>query len=324
MCTAVTYKTRDHYFGRNFDFEMSYGEGVVIVPRAFPLEFRRMGVMRNHYALIGMAIEVGGIPLFFDAINEKGLGMAGLNFPGNACYGPELSGKDNVPPFEFIPWILGQCASLREVRALLERINLANINFSDDLPLTPLHWMIADCEGSIVVECMRDGMKVWENPVGVLTNNPPFDWQMMNLNNYMHLSVDAPENRFSPQLDLKPFSRGMGAMGMPGDLSSQSRFVRAAFTRMNSRSGHSESESISQFFHILGSVAQQRGLVRMEDGQYEITRYSCCCNLDRGIYYYTSYENSRVTAVDMHRENLDGNALITYPIVAGQQIYCQN
>jgi len=113
-------------------------------------------------------------------------------------------------------------------------------------------------------------------------------------------------------------------MGLPGDLSSMSRFVKAAFTRMNSVSGDSESESISQFFHILGSVAQQRGLVRMGDGLFEHTLYSSCCNTDRGIYYYTTYENSQITAVDMRRENLDGDSLASYPLITGQQIRLQN
>ena len=138
------------------------------------------------------------------------------------------------------------------------------------------------------------------------------------------LSREAPVNTFAEELDLKPYSRGMGGMGLPGDLSSASRFVKATFTKMNSLSGESESESISQFFHILGSVVQQRGCVHMGEGKYEITLYSSCCNTDKGIYYYTTYENSRITGVDMQKENLDGIELITYPLVWGQQIYMQN
>ena len=113
-------------------------------------------------------------------------------------------------------------------------------------------------------------------------------------------------------------------MGRPGDLSSASRFVRAAFTKLHAHAGESESESISQFFHILGSVAQQRGCVRLEDGSYEFTIYSSCCNTCKGIYYYTTYENSQITAVDMHREDLDGSTLISYPLILDQQILAQN
>ena len=324
MCTAITYKTKDHYFGRNLDLEYSYRETVTIMPRNFPLKFRHVEVPEKFFAMIGMATVAENYPLFYEATNEKGLSMAGLNFPGNADYKPFVDGKDNVSPFEFIPWILGQCSTVKEARALLERINLLKENFSEELPLSPLHWMISDREESITVESVKEGLKIYDNPVGVLTNNPSFDYQIFNLNNYMSLSIEAPVNSFSKELDLKTYSRGMGAMGLPGDLSSASRFVKAVFTKMNSLSGASESESISQFFHILGSVAQQRGCVHMGEGKYEITLYSSCCNTDKGIYYYTTYENSRITGVDMHKENLEGIELIGYPLIQGQQIYMQN
>ena len=298
MCTAAVYKTKDHYFGRNLDFDISYGEKIAITPRNYPFSFRKVKDLESHYAMIGMATVVGGYPLYYDATNEKGLSMAGLLFAGNAVFQPEAEGKDNVTPFEFIPWILGQCADLKETKALLEKINLVNIPFSEELPLSPLHWMISDREGSITVEAVQEGLKVYENPVQVLTNNPPFDMQMFNLSNYRNLSTDNPENLFAKGLELKTYSRGMGAMGLPGDLSSQSRFVKVAFTKMNSLSGDSESESVSQFFHILTSVEQQRGLVHMGEGKYEITIYSSCCNTDKGIYYYTSYNNHHVVLID--------------------------
>lgn len=324
MCTAITYQTRDHYFGRNLDLEYSYHEVVTVTPRNYPFHFRKTNGLKTHYAMIGMAHVADDFPLYYEATSETGLSMAGLNFPDNADYKPEAPGKDNVAPFEFIPWLLGQCADLAQAKELLARVNLIRLPFSADLPLSPLHWMISDRSGSITVECVRGGLWVYDNPVGVLTNNPPFDFQMLNLTNYMGLSRDAPVNRFCPELDLKPYCLGMGAMGLPGDLSSASRFVRAAFTRLNSVSGGSESESVSQFFHILGSVAQQRGCVRLENGSYEVTLYSSCCNTDRGVYYYTTYENSQITAVDMHREDLNGQTLSVYPLITGQQIRTQN
>ena len=324
MCTAATYRTKDHYFGRTLDYEVSYGEEVVVTPRNFPFHFRHMGSLPSHYAIIGMATVAGGYPLYYDATNEKGLSIAGLNFPGNADYKPLAEGKDNVATFELIPWLLGQCATVQEARTYLERMNLADTPFSPQFPVSPLHWIIADRDCAITVESVREGIRIYDNPVGILTNNPPFDYQMTNLSNYMSLSTEPPENHFSEQLNLTPYSRGMGMLGMPGDLSSASRFVRAAFTKLHSVSGTSESESISQFFHILGSVAQQRGCVHMGEGKYEITIYTSCCNTDRGIYYYTTYENSQITGVDMHRENLDGQQLSRYPLITGQRIHMQN
>ncbi len=324
MCTAITYKTEDFYFGRNLDLEYSYQETVTVTPRKYPFNFKKMGVIDDHYAMIGMAFVSDGYPLYYDAVNEKGLCMAGLNFPDNAYYRPVAEDADNVMSFEFIPWILSQCASVEEARVLLSRINIADISFSEKLPASPLHWMIADSSCAVTVEPVREGLKIYENPAGVLTNNPTFDMQLFNLNNYMHLTTEPPVNSFSEKLDLHAYSRGMGGMGLPGDLSSASRFVKAAFTRVNSVSGTSESESISQFFHILGSVAQQKGCVHMGGGKYEYTIYSSCCNADKGIYYYTTYENSQITAVDMNKEELDGEKLASWPLVEGQQILRQN
>ena len=322
MCTAATYKTKDFYFGRTLDYEFSYGDEITVTPRKFPFEFRYMGKRDSHYAIIGMAHVAGGYPLYYDAINEKGLGMAGLNFVGNAFY--TEAGRDNVAQFEFIPWILGQCADLDEVRALLDRMNLVGTPFSEQLPSAQLHWIIADRNAAITVECMADGMHIHENPVGVLTNNPPFETQMFLLNNYQGLSPKQPENTFAEQLQLQSYSRGMGALGLPGDLSSASRFAKVAFTKMNSKSGDSEAESISQFFHILGSVDQQRGCCEVTDGKYEITLYTSCCNADKGIYYYTTYENHQITGVDMHHCDLDGSELFRYPLVQGEQIHWMN
>ncbi|MCB6659570.1 choloylglycine hydrolase [Eubacterium callanderi] len=324
MCTAATYTTKDHYFGRNLDLEFSYNETVTVTPRNYPFQFRKVKALESHYAMIGMAFVVDNYPLYYDATNEKGLSMAGLNFPENADYKQETEGKDNVTPFEFIPWILGQCSTIKEVKELLGRINLININFSEKLPLSPLHWMISDRNESITVESVKEGMKIYDNPVGILTNNPTFDIQIFNLNNYVNVTREIAENRFSSAIALDVYSRGMGGIGIPGDLSSSSRFVKAAFTKLNSVSGTSESESISQFFHILGSVNQERGCVRLAEDRYEITIYSSCCNVDKGVYYYKTYENSQITGVDMHNENLDSQSIVSYPLIKEQQIKIQN
>ncbi len=323
MCTAITYKTRDTYFGRTLDLEYSYNEKVVVTPRTFRLDFRKKESMKNHYAIIGMAVAENNFPLYYEAANEHGLGMAGLNFPGNAHYFPEEAGKDNISPFEFIPWILSQCKNLDEARALLAKINLCDINFSIGMPLSPLHWIIADKEKAITVESMKDGLKIYENPVGVLTNNPAFDYHMTYLSDFVNLTTGVPENRFAGT-ELSLYSRGMGAKGLPGDLSSTSRFVRAAFTKLNSVSDESENEGVSQFFHILSSVEQVRGCVRLSDNKNVITLYTSCINLNRGIYYYTTYENRTVSAVNMHNCDLESKELFIYNLKDIQIINMQN
>lgn len=324
MCTAATYKTKDFYFGRTLDYEFSYGDEIAVMPRNFSFKLRHMEEIRNHYAIIGMAHVAEGYPLYYDAVNEKGLGIAGLNFVGNAVYNKYNPEKDNITQFELIPYILCLCSSVREAVGLLAKLNISDTPFNDKLPVASLHWILADKNEAVTIEAVEDGLRIYDNPVGILTNNPTFDRQMFNLNNYMSLSASNPKNNFSDKLDLSTYSRGMGALGLPGDLSSPSRFVRAAFVKMNSVSGDSENESVSQFFHILNSVEQQRGCCEVENGKYEITIYTCCCNADKGIYYYNTYGNHQITAVDMHRENLEGSELSLYRPVEGEQINFQN
>jgi len=324
MCTAISYKTKEHYFGRNLDLEYSYDETVAITPRNYPFVFRRAGELQTHYAMIGMAYVKDGYPLYYEATNEKGLSMAGLLFAGNAYYNKaEEAGKDHISPFELIPWILGQCRNVAEAKKKLHRVQLVEIDYSKELKLTPLHWMIADKDRCIVVEAAKDGVQIYDNPVKVLTNNPPFPFQMMNLNQYRGLSRRDVDSKFAEGIELEQYSRGMGALGLPGDLSSASRFVRAAFHRLNAVSGETESESVNQFFHLLGSVEMQRGSVELTDGAMDLTIYSSCCNTDRGIYYYTTYENRQIIGVDMYRENLDENIVISYPLLKGN-LYIQN
>lgn len=324
MCTAATYKTRDFYFGRTLDYEFSYGDEIVLTPRAFPFDFRHTARRDTHYAILGMAHVADGYPLYYDAMNEKGLCAAGLNFVGNAVYTAVQPGRENIAQFELIPWLLGSAASVAEARTLLAGATITHTPFSDKLPPAQLHWLIADKNEAITVESTAAGLHIYDNPAGVLTNNPPFDVQMFRLNDYMQLSPKQPENRFSDALALRTYSRGMGALGLPGDLSSASRFVRAAFVRAHSASGEDENASVSQFFHILGAVDQPRGCCEVAAGKYEITIYTSCCNADRGIYYYTTYDNSRISAVDMHAEDLDAGALVRFAPVTAPQILYQN
>ncbi len=324
MCTAITYQTGCFYFGRTLDYDCTFGEEVTVTPRGFGLRFRCGVELRRHHAMIGMAHVADGYPLYYDAVNEKGLCMAGLNFVGNARYREPEQGKDNIAVFEFIPWILGQCASVREARELLARMNLTQEAFSAELPTAQLHWIIADHLEAIVVESVAQGLRIHDNPVGVLTNNPPFDHQLTHLNHYLNLTPREPRNRFSDHLELEPDSRGMGAIGLPGDLSSQSRFVRAAFTKLNAVSDATEAESVSQVFHILGTVSQSRGCCRTKDGDCEITVYTACCNADKGIYYYTTYDNHQITAVSLHRENLEESELTRYLLTRGPRFFWQN
>lgn len=318
MCTAITYTNKDFYAGRTLDYERAFGEEVVFTPRNYPLPFRQLPELAHHHAILGMAHVEDGYPLYYDAMNDRGLCMAGLNFVGFARYCG--TARDRVAPFEFIPWVLGQCETVAQVRCLLTHTALTETDFSEKLPASRLHWLIADRQEAITVEVMEDGLHIHDNPAGVLTNNPPFPEQMHHLAAFSHLSPLSPQNHFP--IDLAPVSRGTGAVGLPGDLSSPSRFVRVAFTKVHSLS--SEREAVSQFFHILGAVEQVKGCCRLADGSVAHTIYTSCCNASQGIYYYTTYGNRRISGIDMNRENLDGNALVRYPLALEEDILLQN
>ncbi|MGI6118282.1 MAG: choloylglycine hydrolase [Bilifractor sp.] len=324
MCTSIAYDAGDHYFGRNLDLSYSYHETVTVVPHGFHLSFRHVPAPESRPAIIGMAYVCEGYPLYYDAVNEFGLAMAGLNFPGEASFGECEEGKDNIAVFEVIPWVLSCCHNLKEAKALLSRIRIVDEPFCESLPVTPEHWSAADVTGSIVIESTKEGIRVYDNPTGVMTNSPAFPYMLSYLRQYRHLSPEEGGSSFAEGLELPACSLGMAGFGLPGDLSSPSRFVRAAYTRLNSVSDGTEEGNVSQFFHILGSVAQTRGCVRLGKEKYETTIYSSCMNLEKGIYYYRTYENSAVQAVDLHRENLEGAELKIYPLKDTLAVNYQN
>ena len=290
MCTALSFKTKDTYFGRNLDYDFSYGEKIVIVPRTYPFPFRNGKRLENHLAIMGVAHVDRNYPLYYDAINDAGLGMAGLNFVGNAFYHKKSKTKTNVASFELIPYILLQAKSVKEATSLLEKIEVTDEAYSELFPPSALHWLISDLEESIVLEVQKDGIHIYPNPYGVLTNNPPFLEQINSLNLYYGLSSKDPENTLAPTLSKKKFySRGLGTIGLPGDLTSSSRFVRAVFARFHSVSPTDESRSIHQYFHIMGMVEQVRGLCEVKEGEYEYTIYTSCYNLSKGLCYLKTY-----------------------------------
>lgn len=322
MCTAISYAPHDHYFGRNLDLERSYGQCITITPRNYPFNFRSGPVLAHHHAMIGAAVVTDGFPLYFEATNETGLSIAALNYPNSAHYFPFNERQTNIAPFELIPWLLGQCQSVQDAQKILDNTNLWNESFSSTIPNSPLHWLLSDRERSIVIESDLDGLHIYDDPVGVLTNNPPFSYHMYNLSNFMQLTPQPPTNK--QPLQLEPYSLGLGSYGLPGDMSSGSRFIKAAFTKLHSKCDASEESAVNQFFHILGSVYQQRGLTQLPEGSFEFTQYSSCCNTAKGIFYYKTYDNQTIRAIDMHRENLNGNEPIQHPMIHTSKIECQN
>ncbi len=324
MCTAVSYKAKGNYYGRTLDLEYSLDERVMITARKHPLSFLHSESMASHYALMGIGCISNGYPLYYDAVNECGVWMAGLNFPHFASYNKGKCGMLNLASYELLPFILGRCGTVSDALEILKRANITSQSFSLKLQATPMHWMLCDSQQCVVLEPLESGLRIYENKAGVLTNSPPFDYQMQNLTNYLSLTPYPPHSRFSDVLALDSYSNGMGAIGMPGDVSSVSRFVRASFTKLNAHTPNDEIGSVRQFFHILGSVAQVEGTVRLANGKLERTAYTCCCDPQKLMYYYTTYENSCVSAVSMTDEDLDSDDVTEYPLTREMKINMQN
>ena len=322
MCTAIRYGTQ--YFGRTLDYEHAYDATVLLLPRRAPRQFRRARAREAHAALLGIGTLADDTPLFFDAINEHGLCMAGLNFPGCAVYTPSAllpPDTDAVAPFELIPWVLSQCGSVAQARALLTHTTLWSEPFSAALPLSPLHWMIADAKNSLVVEPTAYGLQLYDNPADVLTNSPELPYHLTHLSEYLSLSPAPPDNRFGVA-GLAPYSRGMGAMGLPGDFSSSSRFVRAAFARANTC--FDKEGGVSAFFHVMDTVAQPRGCVRLEGGALPRTLYTSCYDRATKRCCYTTYGHRGICAVTLRERDAEGKTLRCFPMAQSEQITLQN
>ncbi len=315
MCTAITLNTDSLYFGRTLDLDVDYKSQIVITPRNFGFKFKSGETVNSHYAIIGMAAVSENYPLYFDAANEKGLCIAGLNFSEDAVFEKPNNNKNEIAPFELIPYLLCTCKNTYEAKEKLKDKQIAEIPFNKQLGCAKLHWIISDKRDSIVIESTKNGMKIQSNPTGILTNSPPLDYHLYNLNNYLNLTSETPRNSFSNSLELRAYSNGLGAIGMPGDYSSPSRFIRAVFTKYNTVCEKNEKDSVRRFFEILSTVEIPKGLVKTKSETLHYTLYSSCINTENGIYYYKLSHNRNTNAVSLFKENLDLNTLICYPLI---------
>lgn len=304
MCTAIF---DDGLFGRTLDLECSYGENVVITPRGYRFNYlyeRDTG----ENAIIGVAHIENGVPLYYDAMNENGLCVAGLNFPKYAFYQPHTKEKINLASFELIPYILRNCDDLVSAIELLKNVNITTDSFSPEFSATPLHWMIADKSDAIVVESGVNGLKMYKNPLGIMTNSPDFAFHKANLSNYMGISGETPENRIC-NVDLEIYSRGLGGFGLPGDFSSASRFVRCVFVKNHTVK---ENDAIGRIFHIMESVSVPKGCIITDTGKAVYTVYTSCMDMIRCDFYYTTYEDRNIRKVGLYDFRLDGNELLKF------------
>ena len=277
MCTAVS---SGRFFGRTLDLDRGLGEEVVIMPRRYPIDLLYAERVDEHPAIIGCALVKDGVPLWFDAVNEYGLGGAALNFPDHAVYLPPRAEKNDLASYELLPYILSKCKSVNDAVSVLEKCNITPDAVSPDLPPTPMHWMIVDREGCIAVEPTRDGLIVYNNPFGVLTNSPPFP---VHRDNIMHTQTSGER--------------------LPGDWSSESRFIRAFFAKKHTAGG-----GVNDYFHIMDTVAVPNGCSKKDWH----TVYTSSADLERGDYYFTTYEDRRIRKVSLADAELDSDEIFRF------------
>lgn len=321
MCTGIRFTDAEGkmYFGRNLDWTQGYGERVVATPPSatIPTAFDRPGDADGAHAVIGMAIVVAGIPLYFDCGNDAGLAAAGLNFPQSADYAKaEKKGAVNVAAYEFPFWVTRNFASIDEVREALADVTVVAKPVNDRLPVANLHWLIGDATGSIVVECMADGLHVWENDADVLTNEPDFGWQRTNLRNYLALTDDEPASTSWGDAKLSPFGSGVGMQGIPGDYGGPARFVKAAFVNSHYPVQDGEAANVTRLYRTLGSVAVPDGCAKMADGSYEKTLYTSCFSPSTMTYYHATYDDPRIRAYPLASADLTADGPIIVPPAA--------
>lgn len=329
MCTGLTLETKEglHLFGRNMDIEYSFNQSIIFIPRNFKcINTETNKELTTKYAVLGMGTIFNEYPTFADGMNEKGLGCAGLNFPIYASYSKEVvEGKNNIPVYDFLLWVLANFTSVDEVKEVLKNTNIVDIPINKNTPNTTLHWMISDSTGkSIVVEQTKEKLNVFDNNIGVLTNSPKFDWHVTNLNQYVSMNYNQITGIKLGDQPLNALGQGTGLIGLPGDFTPASRFIRAAFLRDAIMKNDKSSVNLIEFFHILNNVAMVRGSIRTVEEKSDITQYTSCMCLEKGIYYYNTYENNQINAIDMNKESLDGNQIKLYKYKTNLNINFEN
>lgn len=305
------------------DLDYSFNEKAIIIPRNYKINFKKTKSITSHFAIIGIGTIVDDYPLLAEASNEKGLAIAALNFKNNATYYLEKEDKINLAPYELMLYLLAKCENVTQVKLALNNINVIDIDFNDTVKNTPLHFMVSDLSHCIVIETLKDKTYVYDNPYNVLTNNPPFNYQIHNLNNYMSLGIKDPINNFDSNLKFNTYSLGLGALHLPGDYSSSSRFVKTLFIKNNMEMFNNEFDNVKAFFNCLESVKMIKGIVITDKG-YEYTRYTSCINLNKSLLYYKTYDNPYINVIDMYLEDIDSSKLIHHELITSFKISKQN
>lgn len=296
MCTAITIQSPSGniWFGRTMDFSYQLDPKMYQVSRNYRWgNFCGTHTIQNRYSFLGTGQDINPV-VFADGVNESGFAAAALYFPGYASYEPpESAGSSNlsIAAIEIVGFLLGQCSSVRQASGILKSIQIVGIEDSVTKSVAPLHWIITDKDGGcLVIEKTSDGLHLWNNPIGVLTNSPDFPWHMCNLRNFAGLSPRQNEDAEWLEAKLSPFGQGAGSTGLPGDFTPPGRFVRTAFIKSFMEIPEERNELPAACFHALEGVMIPKGVVVTGREAADYTQYTAVIDLAEQEYFVRRYD----------------------------------
>lgn len=300
MCTALTLQSKqgETIFGRNMDFSYDIEPHLYIVPSGYQWRNSFNGSrITNRYRFIGIGQQIDSLLGFFDGVNEMGFAAAALYFAGYANYGstPGADQNNAIASFDFLHYILGNCANVEELKRVVKQIRIVGVEDPVTKTVAPLHWIAVDRSGNcVVVEQTDRGMEVFHNPVGVLANSPDFTWHLTNLRNYMEASPYQEEEVFWGNYRLTPFGQAGGTQVLPGGYTSPERFVRTSYLKSFIPVPETANQAVVSCFHIMESVMVPKGAVITNRNEYDYTRYTAFINTATCEYFFKTYDNIQV------------------------------
>lgn len=329
-CTGLKLVSKDGsvVHGRTLEFGIQVDTSIVVVPEGY--EFVGTTPQGNglkyaaKYAAVG-AIAFDNIAIM-DGLNEKGLAVGTFYFPGFAGYSkitPENQAKA-VSPVEFSNWLLTQFATIEEVKAALSEVVIAPTVVKEWGPTAaPFHYIVYEKSGkSLVIEPIDGKLVTHENPLGTFTNSPTFDWHLTNLRNYINLTPNNPKPLKIDGLEFASFGQGGGMVGLPGDFTPPSRFVRAAIFSITATPSANAKESIFQTFHLLNQFDIPVGLARDKVGDVvytDSTMITCARDPQSLKYYFRTYDDQTIRVVDLTKFDFKAKAVKRVRTDSGRQ-----
>ncbi len=324
-CTGITIKPRDGsvIFARTLEFAVDIRSNVIVVPRGkdhvgSTPDGKPGFHWKTRYGSVGM--NAFGLPLLADGLNEKGLHVGVFYFPGYAGYQaiPDGDTGRTLAPQELAGFLLGTCANAEEAVEASRSIRVGEVVFKEFGFVPPFHFIVNDASGkSVVLEYVGGELKVHRNPLGVMSNSPTFDWHMTNLSNYVNLTVSNVPRLEGAGAELKAFGQGSGMLGLPGDFTPPSRFVRAVAFSKSALPVETARAGVLQAFHILNQFDIPKGAARgVEHGKMvaDYTLWTSAFDLKNLRYYFRTFDNSRIRVIDLTSLDLDARDVKTIPI----------